>query len=93
MPESEFGDGDDGGDEIDAEFIPAETDICTWTNDPEEKRRAFIANLMFDPNIGVTSLINNMHAVCDWLKTGKLPKSHLKVVGSNDGSSEIKKKI
>jgi hypothetical protein len=88
IPKNEFGDGEDGGDEIDVDFIPSENDICTWTADPEEKRRAFVFNVLANSEHDTKIQLENMQAACDWLKTGRLPGKHLKVVaGNNDKSS------
>ena len=58
--------------EIGVQIIePSELDVCTWTNDVDEKRRAFVVNQMANSDVDGKVLVQNMHAVCEWLKTGK----------------------
>lgn len=52
---------------------PSELDVCTWTDDVDEKRRAFVVNQMSCGDIDGKVLVENMHAVCEWLKSGTLP--------------------
>lgn len=51
---------------------PSEMDVCTWTSDVDEKRRAFVVNQMANADIDGEQLVKNMHAVCEWLKSGCL---------------------
>ena len=53
---------------------PSELDVCTWTNDVDEKRRAFVINQMANCDVGGKIMVENMHAVYEWLKSGKLPE-------------------
>jgi hypothetical protein len=43
-----------------------------WTEDPDEWRRCFVLAHMGNADIHGPVLIENMQAVVDWLKTGKL---------------------
>lgn len=52
---------------------PSELDVCTWTSDVDEKRRAFVVSQMANSDVEGKILVENMHAVCEWLKTGALP--------------------
>jgi hypothetical protein len=52
---------------------PNELDVCTWTDDVDEKRRAFVVNQMANSDVDGKVLVQNMHAVCEWLKSGALP--------------------
>lgn len=52
---------------------PNDLDVCTWTDDADEKRRAFVVNQMSCGDIDGKVLVENMHAVCNWLKSGALP--------------------
>jgi hypothetical protein len=64
-------DGDDEP-EIGVQIIePSELDVCTWTKDVDEKRRAFVVNQIANADIDGEQLVKNMHAVCEWLKTGQ----------------------
>jgi hypothetical protein len=56
-------------------------DAATWTEDPDEKRRAFVVNQMASPEIDGATMVKNMHAVCEWLKSGVLPDERLVVKG------------
>lgn len=53
--------------------IVHDQDVCTWTNDVDEKRRAFVVSQMADPDVDGKTLVSNMHAVYEWLKTGMGP--------------------
>ena len=65
---------DDGDDELEVEFVPqSDLDVCTWTDDVDEKRRAFVVNQMANSDVDGRVLVENMHAVCEWLKSGHLP--------------------
>ena len=44
---------------------PSELDVCTWTNDVDEKRRAFVVNQMANSDVEGKILVQNMHAVCE----------------------------
>jgi hypothetical protein len=57
-----------------------ENDVCTWTADPQEKRRAFVANLLADSDIDGDIQLENMHRLCEWLRTGTRPAPKLKAV-------------
>ena len=57
---------------------PSELDVCTWTSDVDEKRRAFVVNQMANADIDGEQLVKNMHAVCEWLKAGALPQAETK---------------
>jgi len=72
---TEHGDGDDGDGELDLEFIEddAPAPLCTWSQDPDEHRRAYVVRLMADPQIDGYILTSNMDYVYQWLKTGKMP--------------------
>ena len=59
---------------------PSELDVCTWTSDVDEKRRAFVVSQMADPDMDGATLVKNMHAVCEWIRTGK--PSETRVDGS-----------
>ena len=54
---------------------PSELDVCTWTSDIDEKRRAFVVNQLAAgaADIEGKALVENMHMICEWLKTGRLP--------------------
>ncbi len=54
---------------------PSDLDVCTWTSDVDEKRRAFVVSQMADPDMNGATLVKNMHAVCEWIKTGKPPET------------------
>lgn len=71
---TEHGDGDDGDDELDIEFIEddAPAPLCTWSSDPDEHRRAYVVRLMADPNIAGYILVENMDAVYKWMKDGTI---------------------
>lgn len=58
---------------VDCEVIPRE-DICTWTDDVDEKRRAFIISTMAVAEIDGHVLVTNMEMVFQWLKSGALPE-------------------
>ena len=63
----------DGGDgeEVEAEFFPDESKIlCTWSDDKEEHRRVFIFDRIADSQISGNILVDNMEAICQWLKSG-----------------------
>jgi hypothetical protein len=53
---------------------PSELDVCTWTNDVDEKRRAFVVSQMAQADIEGPVLVKNMHAVAEWLKSGQIPE-------------------
>ena len=61
---------------------PSELDVCTWTSDVDEKRRAFVVSQMANCDVEGPQMVKNMHAVCDWLKSGALPVEELKKVQS-----------
>jgi hypothetical protein len=63
----EDGEGTDG-----AEIELAPPDF-PWTEDPDEWRRCFVLAQMGNADIHGPVLIENMQAVVDWLKSGKLP--------------------
>lgn len=73
MAEPKHSDGNDDSEELDCEIVQNELDVCTWTDDTEEKRRAFVVNQMADADVAGDLLVKNMHAVCEWLKSGALP--------------------
>jgi hypothetical protein len=54
---------------------PSDNDVCTWTSDVDEKRRAFVVSQMADPDMDGATLVKNMNAVCEWLKTGAVNPS------------------
>ena len=54
---------------------PSDLDVCTWTSDVDEKRRAFVVSQMVDGDVDGKVMVTNMHAVCEWLKTGTLSES------------------
>lgn len=77
LPEGEavHGDGDDGDDELEIDVLGDEpAPLCTWTKNVDEHRRAFVVRLMADPDLAGHILVSNMDAVCQWLKTGLVPK-------------------
>ena len=45
-----------------------------WTDDPNEKRRAFIIELMANPDYDGGILVGNMELIYQWLTTGAVPK-------------------
>ena len=53
---------------------PSELDVCTWTSDVDEKRRAFVVSQMAQADIEGPVLVKNMHAVAEWLKSGQIPE-------------------
>lgn len=57
---------------------PSDLDVCTWTSDVDEKRRAFVVNQMANCDVDGKVMVTNMHAVCEWLKSGALPTEELK---------------
>jgi hypothetical protein len=57
-----------------------DADICTWTSDVDEKRRAFVVSQMANCDLDGKVLVQNMHAVCDWLRSGRLPEKIERVV-------------
>ena len=57
---------------------PSELDVCTWTSDVDEKRRAFVVSQMANCDVEGKFMVANMHAVCEWLKSGSLPVEELK---------------
>jgi hypothetical protein len=61
---------------------PSELDVCTWTSDVDEKRRAFVVNQMANCDVDGKVLVENMHAVCEWLKSGELPRTIVPVIRS-----------
>jgi hypothetical protein len=63
---------------------PSELDVCTWTDDVDEKRRAFVINQMACADIDGEQLVKNMHAVCEWLKAGSLPEKSDKPFDTKD---------
>lgn len=70
-----LGDGDDEEGDVEAEFIPDEAKpLCTWSDDKDEHRRVFIFDKMADPDINGVTLVENMEAVCQWLKNGMVPR-------------------
>ena len=56
---------------------PSELDVCTWTSDVDEKRRAFVVNQMANCDVEGKILVQNMHEVCEWLKSGKMPDARV----------------
>lgn len=74
---------DDDGTDGDAEESSTDSGERTltpaWTDDRDEHRRAFIVEKMADPNIQGDVLVKNMHAVCEWLRTGELPKDKTRI--------------
>lgn len=65
-------------------------DPCTWTNDPDEKRRAFIVNnFPWNPEVRADDQIWEMEAIFRWLKDGNVPGEKeppkLKIVPPKDG--------
>lgn len=71
--------------EVEAEFVPDASDICTWSDDPDEKRRAFIINTYATSEIDGNILITNMELIFQWLKNATVPKEtrpQIKVVRS-----------
>lgn len=70
FPDDEGGDG-----EIDADFIlNDDKPLCTWTNDKDEWRRVFVFDRMADSDIVGSTLVENMHAVEQWLKSGRVSR-------------------
>jgi hypothetical protein len=62
---------------------PSDNDVCTWTSDVDEKRRAFVVSQMANCDVDGKILVQNMHAVCEWLKSGKVPDARV------DGSRSV----
>lgn len=42
-------------------------DLCTWTDDPDERRRAFVLIQFADYDL------DEVDRICKWLKDGTLP--------------------
>ena len=60
--------------EVGVEIVEVhDMDACTWTADVDEKRRAFVVNQMANCDVDGKVLVENMHAVCEWLKSGQVP--------------------
>lgn len=60
-------------------------DVCTWSKDPDEKRRTFIVNtFQWDPTCKIRGQIRALDAIDKWIKDGtvpqKKPKPSLSVV-------------
>lgn len=73
---------DDGGDEIEAEFIPDENgQLCTWSESKDEWRRVFVFKEMATSDLAGNILVENMDAVCKWLKDGSVPRKLKAVKG------------
>jgi hypothetical protein len=54
-------------------------DACTWTTEPNEKRRAFIINnFQWDPNYKGKGQIRAMDRIFQWLKHGTVPEKKKK---------------
>ena len=72
-----LGDGD-GGDEDDERIANlnfnagGETPICTWSDEPDQKLKAFIVNLMANSDISGTILVENMERVFRWVRDGEV---------------------
>lgn len=66
------GDGEDGDLEIEV-LDDAEYEICPWSKDPDEHRRAFIIREMASADIDGAIMVSNMDAVYRWLRDGSLP--------------------
>lgn len=65
----ETGGGDDGG-ETNVRILDDGKPLCTWSEDADEHRRAFIIDRMADAEIDGQVLVWNMDAVFKWLKDG-----------------------
>ena len=69
-----------GDDEVDAELWPDDNKpLCTWSSDPDEHRRVFVFDKMADSDIAGHTLVENMDAVCKWLKDGTVPQKERKL--------------
>ena len=65
----ELDEGDEAG-SAELELAPSD---YPWTEDLDEWRRCFVLTQMGNADIHGPVLIENMQAVVDWLKNGKLP--------------------
>lgn len=61
--------------EDDEEEVPPFTPICTWSDNEDEHRRAFIISHMGNSEIEGKVLVDNMQRVFEWLKLGAVPKA------------------
>ena len=66
------GDGSDEDDERIANLTNfnagGDTPICTWSDEPDQKLKAFIVNLMANSDISGTILVENMERVFRWVR-------------------------
>ena len=69
-----LGDGDGDDDDQEIEFVPAsDTDIATWTDEPDEKRRAFLISTIVTADVDANIMVKNLDVYFQWMKTGDLP--------------------
>jgi hypothetical protein len=82
----ETGGGDDDDNETSLQIFDDDRRLCTWSDDPDEHRRAFIIDIMANAEIEGQILVANMDAVFKWLKDGTVPtKSRsLKIAAKKD---------
>ncbi len=77
---------DDGGDEeMEIEVLEDDGAMVVYRpTNPDEQRRAFIFHKMADSSVDGKILVENMDAVCRWLKDGTMPKDRkLKSIEKN----------
>ncbi len=67
------GDGEDGDLNIEVLEDEPEYEICPWSKDPDEHRRAFIIREMASADIDGAIMVSNMDAVYRWLRDCALP--------------------
>lgn len=60
--------------EDDVEEVPPFTPICTWSDDVDEHRRAFVISHMGNAGIEGKILVENMEAAFKWLRGDPLPQ-------------------
>jgi hypothetical protein len=54
-------------------------DACTWTNEPDEKRRAFVVNnFPWDAQFKGKGQVRAMDRIFQWLKNGTVPEKKKK---------------
>lgn len=51
-----------------------EDELYPFAKTDEEKRRAFVVDMMATADIDGHILVQNMHLVCEWLRDGEVPK-------------------
>ena len=78
--EPQLPDDSGGGDEVEAEFWPDDNKpLCTWSDNKDEWRRVFVFDKLADSDIAGHTLVENMDAVCKWLKDGAVAKHERKL--------------